>query len=423
MPDEASRAQLAALPLFHGASRELLDAVVEAGVPRSFGAGELILEEGTEGNEMYLILDGEVEVTKGQGSDCMLLARRGAGELVGEMALIDASRRSATVRAAKPTLTLEFSGEAWRRIWVREPQLLFPMVQSLTSRLRSADLLMIEDLIRKNEELAQAYAELKAAQAALVEKERLERELELARQLQQSMLPRRFPAIPGYSIAAQSRPARQVGGDFYDVIAVSPRRAVVVMADVSDKGMPAALYMALTRSLIRAEAKRSKSPREMLLRTHRLLTEISQSSMFFTAFCGVLDPLTGVMTFARAGHDRPLLYNPETRKGRWVDARGMMLGPLPDVFLEESQIRIEPGEALVLYTDGVTDANDPSGDFFGEDRLRRFVEGATDHAAQALCDGILASVEGFQAGATQFDDIAVLVVSREDAQPGSSSRP
>jgi serine phosphatase RsbU (regulator of sigma subunit) len=256
---------------------------------------------------MYLILDGEVEVTKGQGSDRLLLAERGAGELVGEMALIDASGRSATVRATKPTLTLAFSEEDWRRIWIREPQLLFPMVQSLTSRLRSADLQMIEDLTRKNEELARAYSELKAAQTALVEKERLERELELARQLQQSMLPRRFPTIPGYSVAARSLPARQVGGDFYDVIAVSPRRVVVVMADVSDKGMPAALYMALTRSLIRAEAKRSKSPREVLLRTHRLLTEISQSGMFFTAFCGVLDPLTGVMTFARAGHDRPLL--------------------------------------------------------------------------------------------------------------------
>jgi sigma-B regulation protein RsbU (phosphoserine phosphatase) len=101
----------------------------------------------------------------------------------------------------------------------------------------------------------------------------------------------------------------------------------------------------------------------------------------------------------------------------------MMLGPLPNVFLEESRLRIEPGEALILYTDGVTDANNPSGEFFGEDRLRRCVEEAADHTAQALCDDILAGVKQFQAGATQFDDIAVLVVSRNKAQPGSTSSP
>ena len=376
-----TRSQLSALPLFEDASPELLDAIIEAGHPRSFAAGEVIIEEGTHGHEMYVILDGAVEVIKGQGGDRVLLAERMAGELVGEMALIDTSTRTATVRATGATLTLEFTDDDWRRIWMKEPQLLLPMVQSLNARLRGADLQMIEDLTRKNEELARAYAELQAAQAAVVEKERLERELELARQLQQSMLPRRFPAIEGYTVAARSVPARQVGGDFYDVIAVSPRRVVVVIADVSDKGMPAALYMALTRSLIRAEAKRSASPSRVLLRTHKLLREISQGSMFFTAFCGVLDPHTGVMTFARAGHDRPLLYDASTRGSSWVDARGMLLGLMDSVFLEESVLRIEPGCALVLYTDGVTDANDTAGELFGGERLREAVERSPDFGA------------------------------------------
>jgi serine phosphatase RsbU (regulator of sigma subunit) len=364
-----------------------------------------------------------VEIAKGQGGDRILLATRGAGELIGEMALIDDSARSATVSALSPILALEFSAADWRRIWMREPQLLLPMVQNLTSRLRSADLQMIEDLTKKNAELTRAYADLKAAQAAIVEKERLDRELELARQLQQSMLPRQFPAISGYKATARNRPARQAGGDFYDVIAVSPRRVVIVMADVSDKGMPAALYMALTRSLIRAEAKRSGSPREVLLRTHRLLLEISQNSMFFTAFCGVLNPETGEMVYARAGHDRPLLYRPTTRETRWLEARGMMLGYIEDVYLEEAKIMLEPGDTLVLYTDGVTDANDPAGNFFGDEYLREIIEGAADHHAPALCDAILHAVIAFQAGADPFDDIAVMVLSRDSAQSEKRSSP
>ncbi len=413
MPQKIDRAQLTALPLLRDASPELIDAVLKAGKPRTFDADAVLVEEGTRGQEMYLILDGTVVITKGKGDDRVLLAERGVGEIIGEMALIDDSARSATVRALSPTLTLEFTAADWRRIWMREPQLLLPMVQNLTSRLRSADLQMIEDLTKKNEELTRAYADLKAAQAAIVEKERLERELELARQLQQSMLPREFPPIDGYQVAARNRPARQVGGDFYDVIAISPQRVVIVMADVSDKGMPAALYMALTRSLIRAEAKRSGSPREVLLRTHRLLLEISQNTMFFTAFCGVLDPETGVMVYARAGHDRPLLYSPTTHTSRWLEARGMMLGYIEDVFLEEAEVKLELGDALVLYTDGVTDANDPAGNFFGDEHLREMIEGTTHHHAAALCDDILAAVVGFQAGADPFDDIAIMVLSRD----------
>jgi sigma-B regulation protein RsbU (phosphoserine phosphatase) len=201
-----------------------------------------------------------------------------------------------------------------------------------------------------------------------------------------------------------------VGGDFYDVIVPEPGRAVLVMADVSDKGMPAALYMALTRSLIRAEAKRSGSPREVLLQTHQLLMEISQASMFFTAFCGVLDLESGHMIFARAGHDRPLHYRAATGDCVWLNARGMLLGFMEDVFLEEAEAHLQPGDALVLYTDGVTDANDPTGAFFGDARLEMAACQRPGTDAQALCDRLFAEVAEFQAGATQFDDIAIMVL-------------
>jgi sigma-B regulation protein RsbU (phosphoserine phosphatase) len=168
--------------------------------------------------------------------------------------------------------------------------------------------------------------------------------------------------------------------------------------------------MALTRSLIRAEAKRSMSPREVLLATHRLLLEISQATMFFTAFCGVLDLASGRLVFARAGHDRPLLRRAATGACEWLDARGILLGFMEDVFLEEAEVQLQPGDALVLYTDGVTDANDPGGAFFGEERLQAAACGRTEADAQALCDHLFADIAEFQAGATQFDDIAIMVL-------------
>jgi sigma-B regulation protein RsbU (phosphoserine phosphatase) len=268
---------------------------------------------------------------------------------------------------------------------------------------------MIADLQRKNEELARAYRELQAAQAALVEKERLERELELARDLQRSILPHDFPIVPGFGCGARYRPARQVGGDFYDVIALDGGRVGLVMADVSDKGMPAALFMALTRSLIRAEARRSPSPREVLLNVHRLLLEVSQAGKFVTVFYGVLDPSQGAFRYARAGHDRPLRISPGSGECEMLGGDGMLLGLIEEVLLEELDVKLNPGDLLVLYTDGVTDANSPQGELFGMERLRETVCAAGEQSAQGLCDSVFARLEEFQGGGAQFDDIALLI--------------
>ena len=287
--------------------------------------------------------------------------------------------------------------------------------QVLSARLRQSDLQMVADLQRKNQELAQAYRSLREAQVALVEKERLERELELARELQQSILPRQFPPLPGFSFAARSRPARQVGGDFYDVIPLSKGRVGLVMADVSDKGMAAALYMALTHSLIHAEAKRSSSPRRVLLSIHSLLLEISQADMFVTVFYGVLDPAQRTLRYARAGHDRPLLFSPSIGECRFLTADGTLLGCVEKVNLEEARVDLRPGDLLVLYTDGITDANPPTDEFFGVERLRKTICAAGELTAQDLCGLVFEQVDRFQAGAVQHDDMALLIV-RADAE-------
>jgi serine phosphatase RsbU (regulator of sigma subunit) len=331
------------------------------------------------------------------------------------MGLIEDRPRFATVRALEPTRLVELSEGLMRSVFVEQPDLLYRTIQMLSARLREADLQMIEDLRRKNRELALAYEELLQAQASLVEMERLEHELDLARQLQQSILPQEFPDVAGVSCAARSHPARQVGGDFYDVIPLGPRRLGLVMADVSDKGMPAALFMGLVRSLIRAETGHSDSPREVLLSVHRLLMSITQANMFVTVFYGVLDLAKGTLCYARAGHDRPLHFCPSQDACRFLAGQGMLLGIVEPVELEELEVPVRDGDVLVLYTDGITDANSPAEELFGADRLRETVCTARSRSAPDLLDRILDRVGRFQAGAVQYDDMALLVVSVDRA--------
>ncbi|MGD9002481.1 MAG: cyclic nucleotide-binding domain-containing protein, partial [Anaerolineae bacterium] len=288
------------LPFLDGADSELLGVLAETAKEKTFRAGQVILQEGSSSRELYLILEGLVEVVKLYEGEEVVLATRGLGDFFGEMGIIEERPRFATIRALEPTRLIEISEPDLRSVLARRPVLLYEAARVLSGRLREADLHMIADLQRKNQELAQAYRELQAAQAALLEKERLEHELELARGLQQSILPQVFPDLPGASFAARSQPAQQVGGDFYDVILLDGDRVGMVMADVSDKGLSAALYMALARSLIRAEARHHGSPRKVLLSTHRLLLEMTQSNMFVTVFYGVLDLGNRTLRYARA---------------------------------------------------------------------------------------------------------------------------
>ncbi len=402
--------QLRRLPFLQGASTEVLSSLARVAVERTFQRDQVILHEGSTDRELYVVVDGLVEVVKGKAGEEMVLAQRGEGEFFGEMALLEDRPRFATIRALRPTRLLEFSEASLHSVLAEQPALLNQAVRVLMSRLRESDVRMIADLQSKNEELARAYRELQEAHTALVEKERLERDLELARELQLSILPHEFPPLPEFDFAAQSQPAQQVGGDFYDVIPLSGDRVGLVIADVSDKGMPAALYMALTRSLIHAEAKRSSSPRRVLLNVHRLLMEMSKAEMFVTAFYGVLDATKSTLRYARAGHDRPLLYRRNTRECQFLGAPGMLLGYLDKVSLAEAEVEVQPGDVLVLYSDGITDANSPGGDFFGVERLRETVCTADVLSAQDFCDHILEKVGGFQAGALQYDDIALLIV-------------
>jgi sigma-B regulation protein RsbU (phosphoserine phosphatase) len=260
------------------------------------------------------------------------------------------------------------------------------------------------------EQLQEKIVQLEAAQAELVKKERLEREMELARQVQQSVLPRTFPLMPGYTFGARNEPARRVGGDFYDVILLDGDRFGVVMADVSDKGMPAALYMALTRSLILAEARRETSPRAVLSNVHRLLLELGEPDMFVTVFYGVVEGPARRLTYARAGHDRPLLLRENTVQ--LLGGEGTLIGipDLHDLGLSEERLDLAPSDRLVLYTDGLTDLLSPDDRLFGLGRLQSTLQSHAALPPPELCAAVFADLAAYQGSAEQYDDMTMLVV-------------
>jgi serine phosphatase RsbU (regulator of sigma subunit) len=260
------------------------------------------------------------------------------------------------------------------------------------------------------EALREKIVQLEAAQVELVKKERLERELELARQVQQSLLPRIFPLVPGYGFAARSQPARQVGGDFYDVILLDADRFGVVIADVSGKGMPAALFMALTRSLLLAEARRERSPRAVLANVHRLLLELGEPHMFVTMFYGIVDGTVRRLIYTRAGHDRPLLVRDGTV--RPLGGEGTCLGYLAvdELHLSEEEVDLAPGDRLVLYTDGLVDALAPDGRPFSLGRLVPLLQSVAGRPPADLCTAVFADVSAYQGTAEQYDDMTMLVV-------------
>src|SRR3954454_11343960 len=254
-------------------------------------------------------------------------------------------------------------------------------------------------------------------EAEAITRQRFEQELEVARLIQQNFLPKELPELPGWRIAAHYRPAREVGGDFYDVIPFPDGRVGFVVGDVTDKGVPAALVMSATRTLIRASAQRLVEPGEVLARVNDHLCPDMPAKMFVTCLYGVLDPSSGHLRFANAGHDLPYV---KTADGIVeLRARGMPLGLMPGMLYEEKEAVLAPGESVLLHSDGVVEAHDPERDMFGFPRLKETMADAP--GGQELIDRVLRDLDAFTGpDAEQEDDITMVTLQRSAGAPGVS---
>jgi phosphoserine phosphatase RsbU/P len=251
-----------------------------------------------------------------------------------------------------------------------------------------------------------------------IEKGRLEQELQLARDLQRSLLPQYAPRLPGWQFVARWQPARQVAGDFYDFIPVGDRLGFII-ADVSDKGMAAALFMALSRSILRATLSQA-GPVDGIIQANRLICADAVDGMFVTLFYGLLDPATGVLTYVNAGHDPPLLYDAAADQWQTLSLTGPVLGVDEAMAYEQRTIRLNPGDFLLLYTDGVTDATNSQRQEFGRARLHQVVTAERRASALSLMSALEQALFDFVGGSEPFDDVTILLVKRLaiDKPPG-----
>ncbi|MFO7321817.1 MAG: SpoIIE family protein phosphatase [Chloroflexota bacterium] len=242
-----------------------------------------------------------------------------------------------------------------------------------------------------------------------VEKGRMERELQMAREIQESLLPGRVPTLPGYDIAAGWRSAREVAGDFYDLFLVGDDALGLVIADVSDKGAPAALFMAVARSMIRTHASAGFSPLDTIARTNDLILDDMRSGMFVTVYHSVFER-TGRATHVNAGHNPPLWLHARTGQADFMPRGGRAIGWFPDNPLRAVETQLEPGDVIVYYTDGLTEAEDPAHNFFGEERLVQAVLEVAGESANRILETIIQRVDAFCAGAPARDDLTLCVV-------------
>jgi sigma-B regulation protein RsbU (phosphoserine phosphatase) len=238
--------------------------------------------------------------------------------------------------------------------------------------------------------------------------------LALAWQIQASFIPEQLPDIPDWQLAAKLEPARQTSGDFFDIIPLPNNRFGILIGDVSGKGMGAALFMAVSRTLLRTYLVDFHTRPELAFRVAngRILMD-THTDLFVTVFFGVIDPLAGSLTYCNAGHNAPLLLQAQDDAVQSLGRTGLPLGLSEDSSWEQKTIQMEASDVLVLYTDGITDAEDRDERYFGRDRLIKTVQANAKRPAQAILDALITEVHTFMGTVSQFDDIALVVLVRD----------
>ena len=284
----------------------------------------------------------------------------------------------------------------------------------------------VEDVIdldiRSNDEISDLYHEIRDMQSRIVdytdraaqfaaEESRIGTEMELAARIQNSMLPPASPALPEqkeFTIWASMTPARQVGGDFYNCFMADENHLCMIMADVSGKGVPAALFMMACMIFLRDFSVAGAKPSEILTRANEVICANNRAKMFVTVWLGILDLDTGVMTCANAGHEYPVIRGEDGTFRLFKDRHGFVVGGMEGIRYKDYELTLAPGDAVFVYTDGVPETNDADGNFFGTDRMLEALNTAENGHPEAVLKSVRESTAAFAGGADQFDDMTML---------------
>jgi len=273
---------------------------------------------------------------------------------------------------------------------------------------------IVEARVKTHLALRRNMAELQKAYGIIeAQKERMQEELNVGRDIQMSMVPQKFPAFPDrdeFSIHAGLHPAREVGGDFYDFFFIDENRLCVCIGDVSGKGVPAALFMAVSRTLIKARASDDTSTASILTRVNDEISRDNKAYMFVTLFVGILDTVTGKLVYTNAGHNPSFIRKADGNLERLDTLHGPVVGAREGLAYKEDSVQIAKGDILLMYTDGVTEARNPEKEFFEEHRLTALLSAQEFDSAEAVVQTTVSGVRQFEDGADQFDDITVMAL-------------
>lgn len=384
--------------------------------PRHFPANTILFKEGDPGDRLSILVQGEIEIIKSMGTENeRRLSTLEPGAIFGEASLLFPDhQRYASARTVTPVHLLEMLHSDFETLILRQPHLGYHVMREMTLRWSTSELAVINELSEKNLQLMQANEELKQAQRQLIEKERIEHELALAQKIQQGMLPKETPSPPGWQIRTYWQPAHAVGGDFYDYIALPDGKISVMIGDATGKGIPAALVMATTCSILRAilagmDQDSGLSPGKALSRANELLCYQMPAGMFITCFLAVFHPGSGLLQYANAGHCLPF----HLRSGGVSEMRatGMPLGLLPGMSYEDKLEMMDGGDTLIFFSDGLIEAHNPQGDMLGSPGVAQILTSAMRPAD--LISHILSALADFTgAGWEQEDDLTLMTVFR-----------
>lgn len=405
------RSAVRRLSILEGLPIEEIDGLIEIAQIIEYPAGTMLFYEGDHSEHFSIILEGEVEIIKSLGKpEESSIAIVRPGDILGEMGLFLPSQlRMKSARARTDAICLTLSRNDFLTLLQRQPEVAIRVLQEMSQRIWHNEAINVESLREKNRQLTQAYQELQAAQARLIEQEKLEHELMLARRIQEDLLPKAMPELDDWRLDAYWQPARRVGGDFYDFVLLPERCLKLWIADVSGKGTPAALVMAQTHSILRTLTAQLASPASVLAAANEILCQEISGAMFVTCFYAALDLDSGRMRFANAGHNPP--FHLQKNGPAKVFAAGMPLGWLPNRQYDERETGLASGDRMIFYSDGLVEAHNSDKEMFGEQRMvEQLAVLPEDHPPIAH---LLAQLSAF-AGPNweQEDDLTFVIISR-----------
>jgi serine phosphatase RsbU (regulator of sigma subunit) len=398
--------------------------------PQRIEAGEVLVRQGDKSEFAYFVSEGSLAVFAESDYERVQLAAVEAPRLIGELGVLAGYPRTATIETVTPVLAYKLTAAELTEVGQRSPEFLLSVISQLGRQIdgmnqaltlygnalsalerREFDARIIDDLAHPSPQLVTFAATFKRFAGQIVDKRRQADDLASAALIQRSFLPRaeQLRFVSGVlDLSAAMRPARDVGGDFYDYFMLDDRRVAIAIGDVCGKGIPAALFMAVAITALRNAAQSEPDVASALTRVNEHLCRDNDANMFATLFYGVLDLCSGVLEYGNCGHNAPYVLSAGKRKP--LPTTGIPVGLIPERPMKSALMVLNPGDSLVLFTDGVTEAMNPTNEEFGKERLETLLDGASTLPAVDLLKRIYAEVDEFAAGEDQADDITCLTL-------------